>query len=191
MRTLRTAIIERRYGDAPNLITASMLLPHLFVETCDSAAAEEMWIDGLVELAALIVPESTPAELEPVWARISDAKCFARRSQNQKQWLALVRAVSARDAAAMTSVAEQILTDAKHFKPSARMQYALRAAVLGDLVAGQRGHASEIWASCGSSAFRGGQPPLDVRLMLTLDAPEAYQAWRSLFTSNNPLVAAR
>jgi spermidine synthase/MFS family permease len=190
VRTLRTAIIERRYGDAPDLATASMLLPHLFVEACDSAAAEEMWIDGLVELAALIVPESTPAELEPVWARIADAKCFSRRSANQKQWLALVRAVSSRDSEAMTTVAEKILENAKAFQPSIRMQYALRAAILGNLTSGKRGNAMQLWQAYGAAAFRASEP-LDVRMMLTLDEPEAYQAWRTLFASNTPAIATR
>ena len=76
-------------------------------------------------------------------------------------------------------------------KPSIRMQYALRTAVLGNLVSGKRGQAREVWSSYGASAFRDPQPPLDVRLMLTLDDPAAYEAWRSLFTSNTPVVATR
>jgi predicted membrane-bound spermidine synthase len=190
-RKLRSAIIERRYGDAPELATASMLLPHLFVEACDSAAKEEMWIDGLVELAALIVPESTPAELEPVWARIADAKCFARRSPNQKQWFALVRAVSNRNAAGMIAASEKILYDAKAFKPSNRMRYALRAAMLGNLLAGERGNVVQLWNAYGRSAFQSQEPTLDVRLMLTLDEPEAYQAWRTLFAAGTPVIAAK
>ena len=167
VRTLRTAIIERRYGDAPlPVATASMLLPHLFVEACDSAAAEDLWIDGLLDLATLIVPESTPSELEPVWARIAEAKCYSRRSANQKQWLTLVRAVSNRDAPAMITASEKILADAKAFKPSARMQYALRAATLGNLLAGDRGNTTLLWQAYGASAFREPEPPLDVRMMI-------------------------
>jgi spermidine synthase len=190
-RTLRTAIIERRYGDAPELATPAMLLPHLMVEACDGTDKEALWIDGLVELAGMLIPESTPAELEPVWARLADAKCFARRTENQKRWLMLVRAVSNRDAAAMTNLSEAILQSSKVSKPSIRMQYALRTAVLGNLLTGQRGKAREVWSSYGSSAFRDPQPPLDVRLMLTLDDPAAYDGWRSLFTSNTPVVATR
>jgi spermidine synthase len=190
-RTLRTAIIERRYGDAPEIATASMLLPHLFVEACDTAAAEELWIEGLIELAALIVPQSTPHDLEPVWARMADAKCFLRRSPKQKQWFALVRALSNRDAAGMIDISEKILASEKNFEPSHRMQYALRAAILGNLVAGRRGNANQLWQAYGVFAFRTGEPTLDVRLMLTLDEPEAYQAWRSLFASHTPVVASR
>jgi hypothetical protein len=190
-RTLRTAIIERRYGDAPELATPAMLLPHLMVEACDGTDKEALWIDGLVELAAMLIPESTPAELEPVWARLADAKCFARRTENQKQWLTLVRAISNRDAAAMTRISENLLKNSKVSKPSIRMQYALRTAVLGNLVSGKRGRAREVWSDYGASAFRDPHPPLDVRLMLTLDEPAAYEAWRTLFTSNTPVVATR
>jgi len=192
VRTLRTAIIERRYGDAPSPVaTASMLLPHLFVEACDSAAAEDLWIDGLLDLATLIVPESTPSELEPVWARIAEAKCYSRRSANQKQWLTLVRAVSNRDAPAMITASEKILADAKAFKPSARMQYALRAATLGNLVAGDRGNTTMLWQAYGASAFGVAEPPLDVRMMIALDEPDAYKAWRTLFAARTQVIAEK
>jgi len=192
VRTLRKAIIERRYGDAPSpLASASMLLPHLFVEACDSAAAEDLWINGLLDLATLIVPESTPSELEPVWARITEAKCFSRRSVNQKQWLALVRAVSDRNAPAMIATSEKILADAKAFKPSPRMQYALRAAILGNLVAGDRGNTTQLWQAYGTAAFAQAEPPLDVRMMITLDEPDAYKAWRTLFAARTQAIAEK
>jgi spermidine synthase len=190
-RSLRAAILERRYGDTMESAAPAMLLPHLFIEACDTAARDDLWIEGLIRLAALIVPESTPEELEPVWDRIREAKCYARRPASMKQWLDLVRAVSRRDAAAMVTISEKLLYDAKAFKPSERMRYALRAAMLGKLLGDERGDVRQLWDAYGLSAFSKPEPTLDVRLLLTLDDPEAHKAWRSLSASHVPVLAVK
>ena len=138
----------------------------------------------------MIVPSSTPAELQSVWDRIAEAKCFARRSPSQKQWLTLVRGVSNRDAASMIAASERILASGAGMESSKRARYALRSAILGSLVAGKLGDGTRLWRTYGAAVFTDGAP-LDVRLMLTLDEPNAYRAWRTLFAARLPLLAAR
>jgi len=71
------------------------------------------------------------------------------------------------------------------------MQYALRAAILGNLLAGDRGNTTLLWQAYGASAFRDPEPPLDVRMMITLDEPDAYKAWRTLFTARTQVIAEK
>ena len=91
----------------------------------------------------------------------------------------------------MITASEKILADAKAFKPSARMQYALRAATLGNLVAGDRGNTTMLWQAYGASAFGVAEPPLDVRMMIALDEPDAYKAWRTLFAARTQVIAEK
>jgi spermidine synthase len=190
-RSLRAAILERRYGDTAGSATPAMLLPILFVEACDTAQDEQLWVDGLVNLASLLTPASTPAQLEPIWARITDAKCFYKRSAKQREWLDLVRAVGRRDASAMAKSAEKLLSDAGKFKPSERMQYALRAAMLGNLLGAERGNVSQLWFAYGTAAFGSPRPVLDARLMMTLDDTASYQQWHGRSVSAGPVLAGR
>lgn len=188
-RQLRSAILERRYGDTAQSANPAMLMPILFVEACDDARQESMWVEGLVALAATIVPSSTPAELETIWSRITDAKCFGKRSAKQREWLDLVRAVGRRDAPAMLKLSEKILAEARRGGRPEPMQYALRAAMLGNLLGPERGNLAQLWFAYGSLGFSSPQPPLDVRLMMSLDEPDAYKTWHAMAGARHKVVA--
>ncbi len=177
-RELKRLIMEKRYGDLPEHATPALLVPHLFVDACDNANSKGRWIDSLIELAGVLTPYLSAEELEPIWTRLEARKCSGRLARDQRQWLALVRAVGRRDAQAMAELSRGVLADGLAEGHPNRVGYAVKVGMLGHLAHGRPGQTFDIWAKYGARQFPMSGPPLDVRVMLALAGPDAYQAWQ-------------
>jgi len=177
-RNLQRALVGRRYGDFQDIGGARYLLPHLLVDACDNAASKDLWIGSLLELEAFVVPLLGPDELEPIWARMQEAKCFSRLTGEQKQWLALVRAIGRRDPLAMAINSQQLLEAGIAANDSQRLSLAIRAGMLGNILTGQPALARGLWVRYGSKVLPK-DDSLDVRLMLSLCDPDAFSRWTS------------
>jgi spermidine synthase len=178
-RSLQRAIVAHRYGDFQDIGGARYLLPNLLVDACDNAVSKDLWIDSLLELEAFVVPNLGPDELEPIWARMEEAKCYARLTGEQKQWLALVRAIGRRDPQAMAINSQQLLEAGIAADDRQRLSFAVRAGMLGNIMIGKPAVATQLWAQYGSKALPKDDAPLDLRLMLSLCDPGAFNRWTS------------
>jgi spermidine synthase len=177
-RSLQRALVERRYGDYQDIGGARFLLPHLLVDACDNAVSKDLWIGSLLELEAFVVPLLGPDELEPIWARMEQAKCYSRLTGEQKQWLTLVRAIGRRDPQAMAINSQQLLEAGIAANDSQRLSLAVGAGMLGNILTGQPALARALWVQYGSKVPKD-DSRLDFRLMLSLCDPGAFSRWTS------------
>jgi spermidine synthase len=177
-RQLRTALLERRYGDMPRTVEPDVLLPYLFVDACDRGRSEELWIDAMVQLAGFLTPYLPPEELAPIWRRLEREPCFKHLTRKQRAWFDLVQAVGRRDPDAMASQAERLLDEGDAAGAAPRVRYAVLSAMLGHIVRGTPGKAWLLWAKHGSRLMPMDNPPLDARLLLALTGPESHFAKR-------------
>ena len=115
---------------------------------CRDPERFDIWFHSLYQLARTINPYLSAAEGRALWDRLSDrigaAPCGAAPGPSQKAWIALFRAVAARDPATMAELAEHLLGQASDL-PGSNRQYLLTAGMTGYLALGQRGKAAELW----------------------------------------------
>ncbi len=100
--------------------------------------------DALFAIARNVAPVLAPEELRPLWERVRRAPCHARLSQSAQAWIALYAAVSARDAAAMTRIADTLLGPGEA-AGGERTAYLLAASLTGSLARGERAAAQQTW----------------------------------------------
>jgi predicted membrane-bound spermidine synthase len=115
---------------------------------CRDPERFDIWFHSLYQLARTINPYLSAAEGRALWDRLSDrigaARCGAAPGPSQKAWIALFRAVAARDPARMAELAEHLLGQASDL-PGSNRQYLLTAGMTGYLALGQRGKAADLW----------------------------------------------
>lgn len=115
---------------------------------CRDPERFDIWFHSLYQLARTINPYLSAAEGRTLWDRLSDrigaAPCGAAPGPAQNAWIALFRAVAARDPARMAELAEQLLGEASEL-PSSNRQYLITAGMTGYLALGQRVKAAEMW----------------------------------------------
>ena len=169
-RHLKAVLLDRRYGDYPELTGAAALLPFLFADACVKNTSEDAWIDGVVILAGYLIPYLSAEELDPIWRRLENDKCPLGLSATQRKWLILVKAVARRDAAGMALASTRILERGEASGSPIRLRYAVLSGMLGNLMAGAPHQGLEMWNKYGTQFTSTGSPPLDVRLLLSLTA---------------------
>ena len=115
---------------------------------CRDPERFDIWFHSLYQLARTINPYLSAAEGRALWDRLSNrigaASCGAAPGPAQKAWIALFRAVAARDPAKMAELAEQLLGQASDL-PSNNRQYLLTAGMTGYLALGKRDKAAQLW----------------------------------------------
>jgi hypothetical protein len=138
----------------------------LLQESCATGRFQKPWDPTLHVLAVATLPylDSSAAQ-QLLDAAVPDA-CADALSDSARSWLELYRAVAARDAAWMASVAERLLA-AGATRDASRRQYLSTAAMLGRLVAGQPKQALEFWEKHRVEDDTA-QPPGDMRLLVSM-----------------------
>jgi predicted membrane-bound spermidine synthase len=171
--TVQAANILRatRTGDWHEVDTIAQLA-YAFTLSDACRRQEDTQVRTLIDLAVRLVPYLPANELAEVWQRLADSPCWARAGEEAKTWLALVRALSARNGAVTAQVAERLLSGSRLTARNPDLhEYALLAGVIGHLAAGQSAAASNLWVGHAAGALRGKQENVDVRLLGALVGP--------------------
>ncbi len=113
---------------------ASMLL--YAAASCPGTRLGRDWEMALLQVMAPLAGRLDAQSLAPVWNRLLPARCQAQLTPDQLRLVALLKAVSARDAARMAAEAEALL-DGDNAASDARMQYLVGALLLGKIALGQ------------------------------------------------------
>jgi hypothetical protein len=79
-----------------------------------------------------------------VWQRILSGKCIGELQEFQRRWLALFRAVAARDASRMAQHASDLLRTQPELGAEAR-EYLVLAALAGHVASSNNAAALELW----------------------------------------------
>ncbi|HXD04095.1 MAG TPA: hypothetical protein VN627_12395, partial [Novosphingobium sp.] len=114
-------------------------------------------------------PYLRPQEMEPIWNRLEASPCARSLTLPERNWIALFKAVSRRDAAAMVSGARAILESGQRM-PAEVVEFVVASSMLGSLTLGDRQDAYRLWSAYGPKLFKDGRPSLLYRILVAESA---------------------
>jgi spermidine synthase len=150
---VRTALAARAYlldgdrkhlAEIPPMLRSELELTRLLAIECRHPRSA-VGVDHLRAVAETMVPFLTRDEFAPVWERLRASPCLARADGRQREWVALLAAVSGRNAAEMARIAEALLKEESGAPDAGRKDYLLFAAVTGRLALSERDRAVALW----------------------------------------------
>jgi predicted membrane-bound spermidine synthase len=118
---------------------------------CRAPREYDVWLHSALRVAQTVNPFLTWEDLAPLWSRVQGTRCFPTLHAFQQRWIALFRAVAARDGARMAEHASALLGTQSDAGTEAR-EYLLAAAMAGSIAAGNREAALETWRAHGERA---------------------------------------
>ena len=122
---------------------------------CRDPGRSDIWFHSLYELARTLNPMLSAEEAKTVWDRIDRAPCSSRLTPDERQWIALMRAVGERSAPDMARLAEALLAKPSEL-PSSHRQYLIAAGMAGYLAQGKRAEAAALWTRYPADVAGGG-----------------------------------
>jgi spermidine synthase len=132
----------------PRQLEKDLELVKLRLVDCREAREQDVWLHSLLRVAQAVNPYLSWDDLAPLWARLAAPRCFDTLKDFQQAWLALFRAVAARDGARMGALAGALLGTQSDLGNEAR-DYLLLAAMAGNLSEGNRDAALQTWKQHG------------------------------------------
>jgi len=124
---------------------------------CRNPREFDVWLHSLLRVAKLVNPALPAAEAQALWSRIGGTGCLHTLQDFQRRWIALFRAVAARDALAMAEHAAALLEATPELRADAR-EYLVLAAMTGAVAAGRHEQARKLWdAQVGELSRYGGR----------------------------------
>lgn len=151
---------ERPVPEAvPSLLQLDLEVLRYRLLECRMPRDEDAWLRSALRIAKRMNPYLASEDAAAVWLRMARAPCFASLLDFQRDWLALFRAVAARDASLMATLAERLLEQPQGLESR---EYLLLAAMTGHAAQHRPERAVELWRkhreaigpAAGSPAFR-------------------------------------
>ena len=147
----------------PDIRHKAVRLRRLFHE-CRSNPYESERSENLLEASINLTPYLSPFEFETFWNTLESGPCAATLSSQEKQWVALFKAVSDRDAIRMSAASRTLLESVNNL-PSGILRYAVASGMLGSLVQGDKAGSYRLWSKYKVKMFGDKEPDLLFRLL--------------------------
>jgi predicted membrane-bound spermidine synthase len=148
----------------PRALQKDLELASLRALDCWDPARHDVWLHSLFQVAIAVNPFLPPQDTGAIWQRFESAGCYGSLPQQYKLWIALFKAVGARDGAGMASLAEQLFTIPSDL-PSESRRYLLTAAMTGYLAQNKPGAAVQAWDHYAPTISRDERAQLVLRLL--------------------------
>ncbi len=114
------------------------------VGTDDCRVPRAIWLGVLSDLVTLASPVLAKEDLAPIFERIAKSKCAGSLSEEDRQWIRMLRGISDRDARLMGESSEALLSDGKYWVQNDRATIVLTA-MSANLATGNPARAAAIW----------------------------------------------
>ncbi|HEX6297694.1 MAG TPA: hypothetical protein VFZ74_14045 [Burkholderiales bacterium] len=128
----------------PTQLQKDLELVKLRLMECRDPRELDVWLHSAIRVAQALNPYLAPDDLDPIWNRIASGWCFASLHEFQQRWIALFRAVAARDGTRMAALGSRLLDTQTELGLDAR-EYLLMAAMTGYVAQGEGRAAVELW----------------------------------------------
>ncbi|MGQ0544958.1 MAG: spermine synthase, partial [Betaproteobacteria bacterium] len=128
----------------PTQLQKDLELVKLRLVECREPRDLDVWLHSAIRVAQALNPYLSSDDLSAIWARIATGPCAAQLRDFQRRWIALFRAVAARDARRTAALAGELLSTQTELGADAR-EYLLLAAMTGYAAQGEGPAALEIW----------------------------------------------
>jgi hypothetical protein len=148
----------------PRALQKDLELASLRALDCWDPATHGVWLHSLFQVAIAVNPFLAPEETGAIWRRFETAGCYASLPQPYKLWIALFKAIGARDAANMASLAEQLFATPSDL-PAESRRYLLTAAMTGYLAQNKPAAAARAWERYSPQIARDERSQLILRLL--------------------------
>ena len=143
----RNFLVWRR-GPAPQAVPTQLEkdleLVKLRLIECREPRELDMWLHSAMRVAQALNPYLAPDDLSAVWAQLMVTRCYAGLRDFQRRWIALFRAIAARDAAQMGELGARLLATQPELSAEAR-EYLLMAAMAGHIANRDKQAALALW----------------------------------------------
>lgn len=149
----------------PAAIRRDAQLLRVLLENCEHVNQWDVWLGSLSDVALAIVPHLTPNETMRVWKALGIFECDARLSTTQRHWLALLQAVSQRDAGGMAAISDALLSNGAP-NGAKQLDYVLAAGMLGNIARGSPEEALRLWNTYRAKTVGARRPSMLFRLLL-------------------------
>jgi hypothetical protein len=144
---------------------AASIFKAMLVDCGGSGAPHPPW-DSAVTTATLLGVYLPPEVSAATWQRIEKGTCLTRLDADRREWIALFKAVGAREAPAMAAHAEHLLA-AKVDRTPVEIEYLYGAALLGRVASGDREGARGVMASYGEKVPQARREGAELRTLQT------------------------
>lgn len=128
----------------PRALQKDLELASLRALDCWDPARHDVWLHSLFQVAIVVNPFLAPEESGAIWKRFETAGCYGTLPRQYKLWIALFKAVGARDGAEMAGLAEQLFAMPSAL-PAESRRYLLTAAMTGYLAQNKPEEAVRAW----------------------------------------------
>ncbi|MGB7541948.1 MAG: fused MFS/spermidine synthase [Burkholderiales bacterium] len=128
----------------PRQLQKDLELSRMRLLDCREPEKFDVWLDALYQVARTLNPLLAPPEAKAVWDRIEQAPCNSSLPADERQWMALMKAVGVRDAPQMARLAEALLAKTSDL-PGDHRQYLMAAGMAGYLAQGKHAEARALW----------------------------------------------
>jgi predicted membrane-bound spermidine synthase len=128
----------------PTQLQKDLELVKLRLIECREPRELDVWLHSAVRVAQSLNPYLSPDDLSVIWTRIATSPCASQLRDFQRRWIALFRAVAARDARRMAALAGELLATQTELGIEAR-EYLLLAAMTGHVAQDEGGAALALW----------------------------------------------
>jgi len=134
---------------------------------CEGVESDQSWSGQMKEIGKLLSSFTAPRDAADVWNRIEASKCHPKFNADDRQWLALFRAVSDRDSARITAIAGDMLDGGKPYAVADK-RYLVEVALAAALSDGRRDLAVTVWNKHGREATKDAEVTAAIRLLLAM-----------------------
>ena len=141
----------------PTPLQKDLELLKLRLVECRQPRELDAWLNSALHVAKAVNPYLSADDAGSIWLRFARSPCFADLYDFQKTWLALFRAVGARDLPRMAELGSRLLASERPYGSEAR-EYLLLAAMTGYLATGEAEQALKLWDEHARSLPRPAMP---------------------------------
>ena len=164
-----TGKFDVKYTAIPPDIRHKIVQLRRILHECRSNPEESGRSKSLLEASIYLTQYLSPFELETFWNTLELGPCAATLSSQEKQWVALFKAVSDRDAIRMSAASRTLLESVNNL-PSGLLRYAVASGMLGSLVQGDKAGSYRLWSKYKVKMFGGEELDLLFRLLVAESA---------------------
>jgi hypothetical protein len=164
-----TGKFDVKYAALPPDIRDKVVRLRQIIHECRSNPYESGRSKTLLEASILLTQYLSPFEFETFWSTLEGGPCAATLSSQEKQWVALFKAVSNRDAIRMSAASRTLLESVNNL-PSELLRYAVASGMLGSLVQGDKAGSYRLWSKYKVKMFGDNELDLLFRLLVAESA---------------------
>jgi len=164
--SIRNLILTGTINDTDLPLTSDIIkdvqLLKLHFQNCESFNNTTQIIDSLLNIFVAIIPYLNIRELDSIWERLRVDTCTTI-SNEQKMWVTLIKALTARDIKSMKNLAESMLTE-EDPKNVMRYGYLFMTAMLSNILLEDKEASKRLWDKYSPQLY--GKSQLDTLLLL-------------------------